>query len=65
MSISSPPIAFISSRMIWTTFSCTRQPAGSHVHSPAPSCRIMPARTSSLCESASASAGACFSVGRR
>ena len=36
ISISWPPIASISSRTIWTTRWCTRQPAGSHVHSPAP-----------------------------
>ena len=42
ISISWPPIAFISSRMICTTFWCTRQPAGSHVHRPAPSWRIRP-----------------------
>src|SRR3954470_22140863 len=64
MSISWQPIASISSRTICSTLRCTRQPAGSHVHSPAPTWRTSPARTMSLCESASASAGACFSVGR-
>ena len=59
-----PPMAFISSRTICTAFWCTRQPAGIQLQRPAPTWRIMPARTSSLCESASASAGACFSVGR-
>src|SRR4051812_12734913 len=54
----------ISSRTICTTFSCTRHPAGSHVHSPEPSWRTRPARTMSLCDSASASAGAWRSVGR-
>src|SRR3984893_14756455 len=44
---------------------CTRQPAGSHVHIPAPICRISPARTINLCEIASASAGGSFSVGSR
>ncbi len=34
MSISWPPIASISSRMIWTTFWCTRQPSGRNVHTP-------------------------------
>ena len=65
MSISWPPIAFISSRMIDTTRWCTRQPAGSHDHRPAPTWRMSPARTISLCESASASDGASFSVGSR
>ena len=64
MSISWPPIASISSRTICTTFWCTRQPAGSQVHSPAPSWRTSPARTMSLWESASASAGGSRSVGR-
>src|SRR3954452_19166607 len=64
MSISWQPIRSISSRTICTAFWCTRQPAGSHDHRPAPTCRARPARTMSLCESASASAGACFSVGR-
>ena len=35
MSISCPPIASISSRMIWTTFWCTRQPSGRNVQTPA------------------------------
>ncbi len=65
ISISCAPIASISSRTIATTRWCTRQPAGSHVHMPAPIWRISPARTISLCEIASASAGACFSVGSR
>ena len=56
-SISWEPMPSISSRTIWTTFWCTRQPAGSHVHRPEPSCRTRPARTISLCEIASASAG--------
>ena len=64
MSISPQPIASISSRTIWAAFWWTRQPAGSQLHSPAPTCRASPARTSSLCEIASASAGGCFSVGR-
>ena len=65
MSISWPPIASISSRTIWAAFSWTIQPAGSHDHRPAPTCRISPARTMSLCETASASAGASRSVGRK
>ena len=65
MSSSWPPIAFISSRTICTTRSCTRQPAGSHDHNPAPTCRISPARTISLWETASASAGGSRSVGRK
>src|ERR1700677_1318206 len=51
--------------MIPTTRWCTRQPAGSHVHIPAPICLTRPALTISLCEIASASAGGCFSVGSR
>ena len=35
MSISCPPIASCSSRMIWTTFWCTRQPSGRNVQTPA------------------------------
>src|SRR3954464_3231120 len=65
MSISPQPMASISSRTICAAFWCTRQPAGSQLHSPAPTCRARPARTISLCESASASAGGCFSVGRK
>jgi hypothetical protein len=65
MSSSCPPIAFISSRTICTTRWWTRQPAGSHDHSPAPTWRISPARTISLCETASASAGGSRSVGRK
>ena len=38
---------------------------GQEVHSPAPSWRISPARTISLCESASASAGSSRRVGRK
>src|SRR3954469_10591872 len=48
-----------------SAFRWARQPAGRNVHSPAPSWRTRPARTISLCDSASASAGACFSVGSR
>src|SRR5438477_12539317 len=55
----------ISSRTICTTFWCTRQPAGSQLHKPAPVWRTMPARTSSLWLSASASAGASRSVGMK
>ena len=65
MSISCPPIASSSSRTICTTFWWTRQPAGNHVHRPAPSWRTRPARTRSLWETASASAGGCRSVGSR
>src|SRR3954452_940500 len=64
MSISPQPIAAISSRTICDTFWCARQPAGSHDQRPAPTWRTRPARTISLCERASASPGACFSVGR-
>ena len=55
----------ISSRMISCTRFLTRQPSGSHVHMPAPTCLTMPARTSSLWLSATASPGASRSVGRR
>src|SRR4051794_37594466 len=55
----------ISSRTICTTFWCTRQPAGSQLQRPAPVWRTMPARTSSLWLSASASAGASRSVGMK
>ena len=65
MSISWPPIASISSRTICTAFWCTRQPAGIHDHRPEPTWRMSPARTMSLCESASASAGGWRSVGRK
>ena len=34
ISISWAPMASISSRMIWTTFSWTRQPSGRNVHTP-------------------------------
>ena len=64
-SISWPPIASISSRMIWTTFWWTRQPAGSQVKRPAPTWRMKPPRRSSLCETASASAGSSRRVGRK
>src|SRR5688572_27634269 len=47
------------------TFSITRWPAGSQVQSPAPSWRTKPARTISLCEIASASAGSSRSVGMK
>ena len=57
MSISWPPIASISSRMICSTFWCTRQPSGRNVQTPALTWRMYPPRTSSLCETASASAG--------
>src|SRR5207253_4839959 len=65
MSISWPPIASISSRTICSTLRWTRHPAGRNVHRPEASWRIMPARTSSLCDSASASAGGSFTVGRK
>src|SRR4051794_16805009 len=58
------PIASISSRMICSTLRCTRQPSGVNDHRPALTCRMNPARTSSLWLTASASAGASRSVGR-
>ena len=57
ISISWQPIASISSRMICSIFRCTRQPSGRNVQMPAPTWRMKPPRTSSLCETASASAG--------
>ncbi len=47
-SISCPPIALISSRMICSTFVYTRQPSGRYVHRPAPTWRMNPPRTRSL-----------------
>src|SRR5690349_5275298 len=64
ISISCASIASSSSRMTCSIRWCTRQPAGMNVHSPVPTWRTSPARTISLCEGASASAGGCFSVGR-
>ena len=63
--ISCAPIASISSRTICSTLRCTRQPSGRNVQRPALSWRMKPPRTSSLCESASASAGASRRVGRK
>ena len=65
MSISCPPIASISSRMICSTFRWTRQPSGMNVHRPALTWRMKPPRTSSLWLTASASAGSSRSVGRK
>src|SRR5919106_1962004 len=65
MSISWPPMAFISSRTIWTTFSWTRQPSGRNVQMPALTGRKNPPRTSSLWLTASASPGSSRSVGRK
>src|SRR5579862_2658875 len=64
ISISWPPIASISSRMICSTFWCTRQPRGRKLQSPAPTWRMKPPRTSSWCDAASASAGGSRRVGR-
>src|SRR5207247_148323 len=57
ISISWPPIAFISSRMICSIFRWTRQPRGRNVQTPALTWRMNPPRTSSLWLTASASAG--------
>src|SRR5215212_11334208 len=65
MSISWPPIASISSRTTCSALRCTRHPAGSHDHRPLPTWRMSPARTMSLCDVASASAGGSRSVGRK
>ncbi len=59
------PIAFISSRMIASTFWITRRPAGRYVHMPAAIWRISPARTISLWLRASASCGGSLRVGSR
>src|SRR5581483_1205240 len=59
------PIASSSSRMICSTLRCTRQPSGVKVQRPADNWRMKPARTSSLWLTASASAGASRSVGRK
>ncbi len=65
ISISWPPIASISSRMICSILRWTRQPSGRYVQIPAlETWRMKPPRTSSLCDSASASEGASRSVGR-
>ena len=65
MSISCAPIASISSRMICSTFRCTRQPSGMNVQRPALTWRMKPPRTSSLWLTASASAGSSRRVGRK
>ena len=48
MSISWPPIASISSRMICTTFWCTRQPSGRNVQTPALTWRMIAAADEQL-----------------
>src|SRR4249920_2181667 len=65
MKSSCAPIASISSRMIPTTFSWTRQPSGRNVQTPALTWRMKAPRTSSLWLIASASAGASRRVGRK
>src|SRR5215212_3483102 len=65
MSIAPAPIASSSSRMICSTFRCALQPAGRNVHNPALTCLPSPARTVSRCDTASASAGASLTVGRK
>src|SRR5919198_3890281 len=65
MNISWPPMAFISSRMIWSTFRCTRQPSGRYDQRPAPVCRMKPPRTSRRWLTASASPGSSRSVGMK
>src|SRR6185295_4810267 len=59
------PIAFCSSRMIRTAFSCTRQPSGRKVQRPAAVCRMKPPRTSSRWLTASASPGSSRRVGMK
>src|SRR5215475_6396566 len=51
--------------MICSTLRWARQPSGVNVQSPAATCRMNPARTSSLWLTASASAGASRRVGRK
>src|ERR671925_1688014 len=65
MNISWPPIAFISSRMIWSTFRCTRHPSGRYDQRPAAVCRMKPPRTSRRWLAASASPGSSRSVGMK
>src|SRR5215212_9246 len=65
MSIAPAPIASSASRMICSTFRCALQPAGRNVHNPAATCLASPARTVSRCDTASASAGASLTVGRK
>src|SRR5215208_1278021 len=65
ISISPAPIASSSSRMICSTLRCALQPAGRNVHNPAATCLASPARTVSRCDTASASAGASLTVGRK
>src|SRR4051794_15619332 len=65
MNISWAPIAFCSSRTIWTAFSCTRQPRGRYDQSPAETCRMKPPRTSSRWLTASASPGSSRRVGMK
>src|SRR6266540_3203789 len=65
MNISCAPIAFISSRTIWTTFWCTRHPCGSYDHRPTAVCRMKPPRTSRRWLTASASPGSSRRVGMK
>src|SRR5215210_1519362 len=58
-------MASSSSRMICSTLRCALQPAGRKVHNPALTCLPRPARTVRRCDTASASAGASFTVGRK
>src|SRR6188768_4202409 len=51
--------------MICSILRCTRQPIGMNVQRPAETWRMYPPRTSSLCEAASASAGASRRVGMK
>src|SRR5829696_8183480 len=65
ISISWPPIASISSRMICSILRWTRQPRGVKDQRPAETWRMNPPRTSSLWLSASASPGSSRSVGMK
>ncbi len=59
------PAASISSRTIWLALCSTRRPRGRYVYAPAPSWRIMPARSKRIWLGATASAGVSLSVGIR
>src|SRR5215213_7607395 len=65
ISISCPPIASISSRMICSILRWTRQPSGVNDQSPAETWRMNPPRTRSLWLTASASPGSSRSVGMK
>lgn len=61
--IHSPPIAAISACIIALSLFSDRTPSGSNEKSPAPVCRIKPARNISSCDGAVISVGENFNVG--